>query len=524
MRKKWIVRDANPFDLKKISGEPEISELTARILYQRGIRDAQAMKNFLEPEAAPFHDPFLMRGMREAVDRIKQAIDAHEKICVYGDYDVDGMSASAILIRTLRKFDAWVENYIPDRSEGYGLNIPALEKISANGTDLLISVDCGSTSKAEVAFAKSLGLDVIITDHHSFEDGKTPDTLIVNPKYPGNTYPFRDLSGCGVAFKIAQAIERICAQKSDGRFKKANLNALLDLVAISTVADVVPLTGENRTLVKYGLGVINRRQRRGLAALLDVLDIQTEVTGDSIAYILAPNINALGRMGSARLGVELLTGSGKSMAELYDLAIAMNENNKKRKKEQGITAQMCSDAMKQGDCGEDFLVIEIPGGHEGVAGIVAGNIKEKYYKPVFVLTPNTDGNLKGTGRCIPDINLHEMMSRHSDLFIRFGGHSGACGFTMLKENLPALRQAMEDEMKELGISPNAYPLPEYFSGDINDDGVLDNRDGTILLRKLAGWDVEANPFAIDVDRDGTVDNKDGTILLRKLAGWDIDIH
>ena len=264
MRKKWIVRDANPFDLKKISGEPEISELTARILYQRGIRDAQAMKNFLEPEAAPFHDPFLMRGMREAVDRIKQAIDAHEKICVYGDYDVDGMSASAILIRTLRKFDAWVENYIPDRSEGYGLNIPALEKISANGTDLLISVDCGITNEREIAAVKDK-LNVIVTDHHlpALDDVQSA-VAVVNPNQRGCSYPEKNLCGAGVAFKLSQAL------MNDLRGEDVqSYTTDIDIAALATVADLVQLVGENRKIVRMGLKAMRETNCIGLRALLN---------------------------------------------------------------------------------------------------------------------------------------------------------------------------------------------------------------------------------------------------------------
>ena len=265
MRKKWIVRDANPFDMTKILGESGISELTARILYQRGIRDAQAMKNFLEPEAAPFYNPFDMKGMREAVDRIKQALDTHEKICVYGDYDVDGMSASAILIRTLRKLDAWVENYIPERSEGYGLNVPALQKISSNGADLLISVDCGITNEREIAAVKDV-LDVIVTDHHlpALDDVQSA-VAVVNPNQRGCPYPEKNLCGAGVAFKLSQALmselrgEDVQSYTTD-----------IDIAALATVADLVPLIGENRKIVRMGLKAMRETTCVGLKALVNV--------------------------------------------------------------------------------------------------------------------------------------------------------------------------------------------------------------------------------------------------------------
>ena len=210
MRKKWIVRESNPFNVKKISDDTGVSELTARILYHRGIRDAQSVKNFLEPEAAPFNDPFAMKGMRTAVDRIKRAVDSGELICIYGDYDVDGISASAIMIRTLRGLGAQVENYIPNRSEGYGLNVPALKKIASGGVKLLISVDCGITNEREIAAVKDV-LDVIVTDHHlpALDDVQSA-VAVVNPNQRGCSYPDKNLCGAGVAFKLCQALMNGC--------------------------------------------------------------------------------------------------------------------------------------------------------------------------------------------------------------------------------------------------------------------------------------------------------------------------
>ncbi len=485
----WIIRQKDNMPGRDSDGVPfAIKEL----IRSRGISEDN-ISDFLSDNPKETYDPFLFTGIDEASDIMLNACDSGRDIVIYGDYDADGVTSTALLYEVLRNFLYKVDYYIPSRfSDGYGLNNDAIKRISEKHPGaLLISVDCGSTSKPEVEYAKSLGLDVIITDHHNFEEEKTPDTLIINPKLPGNSYPFKGLSGCGVAFKIAQAIERKCAAKGDSRFTKSQLNALLDLVAISTIADVVPLVSENRSLVKYGLAVVNKRQRRGLAALLDVLDIQSEVKGDDVAYILAPNINALGRMGSAQMGVELLSGANKSMAELYDLATAMQENNKKRKKEQSITAKICDEAMKAKDCGRNFLVIETPGAHEGVAGIVAGNLKEKFYKPVFVLTPNNDGSLKGTGRCIPGINLHELMAKHSDLFIRFGGHAGACGFTMEKDKVEELRAAMQDEI-DLALKENPDILTEklYIEKELSKEEM--SLDFARMIERLQPFG-EANP-------------------------------
>ncbi len=444
----WIIQDSS--HSAPAGDSSRVPFAVRKILERRGINEAE-LEDFLSRTPVQTYDPFLFKGVSEAAETILKALDTGRDIVIYGDYDADGVTATSLLYGVFRNFSLKVFFYIPSRfADGYGLNCSALDKIAAKHPGcLIVTVDCGSTSGAEVEYAKTLGLEVIVSDHHNFEDGKTPDCLILNPKLPENEYPFKDLSGCGVAFKLAQGIERICAAKDDSRFTKTQLNAQLDLVAISTIADVVPLLGENRTLVKYGLHVINERRRRGLAALLDVLDIEGRVSSDEVAYILAPNINALGRMDTAEHGVELLEGSSRSMSELYALATHMAENNKRRRREQDKTTAICAEQLETEDCGEYFLVIRAPGAHEGVAGIVAGNLKEKYYRPVFICTPGDNALLKGTGRCIAGINLHELMAKHSELFIRFGGHSGACGFSMRDKDLPLLRSAMQEEIKLL---------------------------------------------------------------------------
>ena len=405
----WIIQEVDNTPIRDSYGVPVA---ISKMLRRRGITEDK-IADFLSDTPKETYDPFLFQGIKEATDIIMGALDSGREIVIYGDYDADGVTATALLYSVFRNFSLKVFFYVPSRFvDGYGLNNQALERIAKEHPNaLIVTVDCGSTSKDEVAYAKQLGFDIIVSDHHNFEDGNIPDCLILNPKLENNDYPFADLSGCGVAFKLAQGIERVCAQKDDNRFTKQQLNELLDLVAISTIADVVPLVGENRSLVKYGLKVINERKRRGLAALLDVLDIEEDVSSDNVAYILAPNINALGRMGSAALGVELLEGSGKGMAELYELATTMVDNNKARRQEQDKTAKICFEQIEKENCGDYFSVIRAPGAHEGVAGIVAGNLKEKYYRPVFICTPNEDGTLKGTGRCIPGINLHELMAK-----------------------------------------------------------------------------------------------------------------
>ncbi|MDO5441129.1 MAG: single-stranded-DNA-specific exonuclease RecJ [Bacillota bacterium] len=472
----WIIQEVDNTPIRDSFGVPVA---ISKMLLRRGIPEDK-IQDFLSCNPKETYDPFLFENLDAAVRVILEALDTGREIVIYGDYDADGVTATALLYGVFKNFSTKVDFYIPSRFvDGYGLNNAALEKISKKHPNaLIVTVDCGSTSKDEVEYAKSIGFDVIVSDHHSFEEARTPDCLILNPKKETNPYPFKDLSGCGVAFKLAQGIQRICDEKDDNRFTKAQLNELLDLVAISTIADVVPLVGENRTLVKYGLNVINERRRRGLAALFDVLDIDGTISSDNVAYILAPNINALGRMGTAGLGVELLEGSTKSMAELYDLASTMIDNNKARRQEQDRTAKICNEALAKENCGDYFLVINAPGAHEGVAGIVAGNLKEQYFRPVFICTPNEEGVLKGTGRCIPGINLHELMAKHSDLFIRFGGHAGACGFSIKAEDFEKLRDVMQEEVKEI-----LKETPDALTENLYIEKILEPGEKTLSFAK-----------------------------------------
>ena len=427
------------------------------MLSERGVVGTEAVKDFLAERPRTTHDPFLLPDLAESVEVILKAAEEGKKICVYGDYDADGVTSCSLLLSVLAKLTDNLCYHIPSRFiEGYGLNNRAIEEIADEGTKLIITVDCGSTSPDEVNFARSLGVDVIITDHHSPYVSKTPDCLFVNPKRADSRYPFSGLSGCGVAFKLAQGIQRTLEARGDTRFTKADLNSLLDLVAISTVADVVPLLDENRSLVKYGLERLNRQERPGIRALFELLKLGDKtLTSDNIAFIIAPNINALGRMGSASVGVELLTGTEEDMKRLYVLAKQMVDNNQARKSIQDDTVRQCRDAMQNTDCGELFPVIFAPDAHEGVAGIVAGNLKESLYRPVFIITRRSDGQLKGTGRCIPGLNLHEMVSSCSDILTRFGGHAGACGLSLNEENLETFRDRMQKLMEaKIAESPD----------------------------------------------------------------------
>ncbi len=470
MTSKWIIKSREAEGKAPLGIHPSIY----RILSSRGIADS-AMPDFLSTRPKVTYDPFLMPDMREAAEKILAAARAGRRICVYGDYDADGVTSTALLTQVLKLITDNVFYYIPSRFvDGYGLNIEAVHTVKERGAELIVTVDCGSTSPAEVECARQLGMDIIVTDHHTPDAERTPDCLFINPKREGSEYPFRELSGCGVVFKLAQALQRLLCAEGSKAFPKAVLGELTDLVAISSVADVVPLLGENRTLVKYGLEYIARRSRPGLKILLEHLGCGDRlVDSDTIAYLLAPNINALGRMDSAASAVELFCGvapdgsQGRDPGELADM---MKEMNAARKAEQENTWSICMKAMKEEDCGELFPIIRAPGAHEGVAGIVAGNLKETLHRPVCIVTPSEEGLLKGTGRSVSGINMYELLAARQDLFVRFGGHAGACGFSMREEDLPELRRSMQELVKDR-LSDDPEALTEYLEieGELTED-------------------------------------------------------
>lgn len=426
MQKQWV------FPIKEDNKDILIS-----LLEKRGIIGQESVEEFLSDRPQLTHDPFLMKDMKEASDRILVALDKHEHICIYGDYDADGVCGVSLMIEILGKLNADMSYYIPSRfEEGYGLNQEAIAKIKDRGTHLIITIDCGSVSYDEVEYAKELGMDVIVTDHHNLND-KPASCLLINPKQEDCPYPEKGLSGCGVAFKLAQALQR----KLPKKLTKADLNKMLDLVAIATVGDIVPLTGENRTMVKYGIRVINSGKRSGLSMLIKGAGLKDgEINSENIAYVIVPHLNAAGRMLSARTGVKLLTADTEQ--EWKEAADCLLENNRERKRIQDIAFEEAVAQIDECGCQERFLILDLPNAHEGITGIVAGKIKDKYNLPTIIVTPTGENKLKGTGRSIEGLDLYEMLSACSHLFDKFGGHAGACGFTMDSANLQILREAL----------------------------------------------------------------------------------
>lgn len=464
MRKKWIIRESEPFNALRFAEETNLSPITAKILYNRGIRDVQAAKNFMEPEKSPFNDPFLMLGMREAVDRIKKALAAQEKICVYGDYDVDGMSASAILTRTLRKLGANVENYIPDRSEGYGLNVPALQKISAGGTELLISVDCGITNEKEIAAVKET-LDVIVTDHHlpALNEVKSA-VAVVNPNQKGCPYPEKNLCGAGVAFKLSQALF------NDLRGVDVQTYTTdIEIAALATVADLVPLIGENRKIVRMGLKAMSDTDCVGLRALVSASGLgNKKISAGHVAFQIAPRLNSVGRLKAASEGVKLLLT--EDAIEARTLARQLDKMNQQRKE---IEMKMLAAAeekvrLMRSECGGDLstLVIDGKGWLEGVIGLTASKLVERYNLPTIILTTQDGLYYRGSCRSIPALHMKNALDSMAELFDQYGGHSQAAGLTVSAKNLPEFAARFDDYVRNKLRDEDYQPI-------LNVDALID---------------------------------------------------
>lgn len=454
MKKIWIFPEEEKSNQKKV---------IEYLLEKRGILGRGEMDDFLSDSPQLTYDPFLMKDMESGVRRILDAISLKQKICIYGDYDADGVCAISLLLEILGKLSPKVSYYIPSRfDEGYGLNQDAIQSIKNKGVDLVITVDCGSVSFDEVEYAKEIGLDIIVTDHHNVND-KAASCLLINPKQEGCPYPERELSGCGVAFKLAQALQR------STNLTKSDLNRVLDLVAIATVGDMVPLLGENRTMVKYGIKMINKGLRPGLKKLIHGVGLRLgEIKAENLAYVIVPHLNAGGRITTAETGVTLLTSSDEK--ELTHASNQLIANNQKRRKIQEEAFEEVLSIVEEQHQQDLILVIDALNVHEGIAGIVAGKLKEKYHRPAILVTPSGDDSLKGTGRSLDGINLYEILSPCRGLFEKFGGHAGACGFLMKKDKLELLREALHT------IGENLYHADSsLFEPKIHIDGILPPR-------------------------------------------------
>ena len=429
----WIYPNYDENFIKELESY-SISKNIAKILNARNITDMTSVKKYFSDEYEEGYDPFLMHDMQKAVDRINEAIENEERILVYGDYDADGITSTVLLVETLISMGANVSSYIPNRfEEGYGPNKEAFTKIIDSGITLIITVDNGIAGVEEVDLANELGCDVIVTDHHKIQDTIPNAYAIIHPEHPEGNYPFKKLAGVGVAFKLAHALLEIFP------------DFLLDLVAIGTIADMVSITDENRIFVKQGLELINEDPRIGLKMLLELSGIDTKIDEQTVGFYIAPKLNSIGRMDSAKLGLSFLMAEDPVTARA--LAEQIEQYNIQRKQ---VTEDIVKDVISKIENSEKKQknVIMISGEyHEGVLGIVASNIVEKYQKPVFIMNEK-EGVLKGSARSIFDFNIYEAMNKISDLFLAFGGHTLAAGFSFEKSNFEKIEEFLDNEFEE----------------------------------------------------------------------------
>ena len=425
-------------ELNRFSAAAQIPLPIAQILKNRGITDPHAARIFLKKPLEGIHNPFELPDMRLAAERIKKAVEDGEKIVVYGDYDVDGVTSTVILYSFLKKLGANAEYYIPDRvSEGYGINIMAINRIARGGAKLMVTVDCGVTAVGEVEFARTQALDVIITDHHTCKDELPRAVAVVNPKRPDSEYPFSELCGAGVAFKLVMAIAM-----EMGRPAREVFDEYSELAAVGTVADVVPLLDENRIIVERGLDVMRTGGNLGVHALLAVSGaLERPINSTAIAFCLAPRINAAGRLGSSGTAVELLLAD--NAADSARLAAELDSANRERQKtEQEIFAQANETLLKDPLFDKKkVMVIAGEGWHHGVIGIVASRLCDRYYKPCILISYE-NGVGKGSGRSIAGFNLFDALTACEEHLTNFGGHAMAAGLGINADEIAAFDTAI----------------------------------------------------------------------------------
>lgn len=460
------------------------------IMKNRGITGPEEICEYISRKPQTAYDPFLMKGMDEAVSRIFQAVDNKEKIVVYGDYDTDGVTSTALLMRAIGTYTSNLFYYIPSRlDEGYGLHKESISRIKEEGADLLVSVDCGATAAEEVEFAHSISLDTVITDHHNVGEKKAPG-IMVDPRDKDSGYPFTGLAGVGVAYKLALALS------AERPLPPGMKLSLLELVAIGTIGDIMPLTDENRTIVKYGLNVINSgRGCLGIMRLIEMagLDYKT-ITATGLAFGIIPRINSAGRLGDASVSVKMLLSENEDSAEVY--CSRLMELNDRRRSLQDKAYEVCRpEAEHQLEDG-DFLLIEARGVHEGILGIVAGKIKEEMHRPVVIVTPGgEDGLWKGTGRSVEGVNLFEMLNKYNQRFVHFGGHNAACGFTIEESEIAQLRKDLQRDMAQVcRENPAVFDEPVFIDEYIGiEEADLDLAEG-LKLFEPCGKDNEMPVF------------------------------
>ncbi len=442
--KVWKLKPASPA-ASQLARKAGITPLQAQLLINRGITENSVAQSFLSPRLSQMADPMLMKGMDSALKTILAAMETRDKITIYGDYDADGLTATAVLLHFFSDLGIPVTSYVPNRlEEGYGLNGKAIEQIGRNGTGLIITVDCGISGAREIDLAKGLGMEVVVTDHHQMSGESRLNCPVINPHQPDCPFPFKDLAGVGLAFFLAVAIR--AALRDQSWFKgrpEPDLREYLDLVALGTIADRVPLLGQNRMLVKGGIRRMADSRWPGIRAMMDVASVKSsEISSDDLAFRLAPRLNAPGRLGDSDAGLRILTVTDGQEAK--ELALKVNVANGRRQRlEQSILDRIEDMIRSEGQIADrTTLLLWGENWHQGVLGIVASRLVERYHRPSLVVGVK-DGIATGSGRSIDGFNLFKALSRLRSLFHKFGGHAHAAGFRLDEENLEILKRELE---------------------------------------------------------------------------------
>lgn len=470
---------------------PQLPPLVAQILYNRGITEAEDVQDFLARRSPHDTDPFQLRGMRQAVTRLQHAIQAGELVAVYGDYDADGVTATALMVQTLTALGGTACHYIPDRlQEGYGLNREALSRLVGAGVRVVLTVDCGIRSVPEVIHGNQLGLDLIVTDHHYVGEEIPPALATINPTQPGCPYPFKKLAGVGLAFKMAQALLR----EACGPSRLAE-DDLLDLVALGTVADIAPLVGENRDLVARGLERLNTAQRLGLRRLMAQAGIQPgRVDTRTIGFGLGPRLNAAGRLESALAAYELLVTDDEDRAN--QLAQQLEIQNRERQALTQATLEEARQVILQDGASRPLYLISHRSFNAGIVGLVSGRLTEEFYRPTLVAHQG-DAHTTGSARSIPEFHITQALDACADLLERYGGHSLAAGFTVSNENLPKLEARLLDiarrELADVELVPELQ-----IDANLNLRGINRRRVEDLLSARAVGLPVDEHDVGLEI--------------------------
>jgi single-stranded-DNA-specific exonuclease len=467
--------------VNQLAKEINVSPVIAQILIRRGIDTYDKARSFFRPDLSQLHDPFLMDGMDRAVDRLAKALANREAVMIFGDYDVDGTNGAAMLYLFLRQLGVPTNRlfyHIPDRiKEGYGVSRFGIDRAKEYGASLLFTVDCGITAKEQVEYAKSLGLDVIICDHHEAGDDLPKACVVLDPLKPGDGYPFKYLCGTGVAFKLMQGFAR-------SRKEEESVYSYVDFVTLATVADIVPLIGENRTLVKFGLSRINSDPRPGLRALIESAGLSLgKLTSGQIVFVIAPRNNAVGRLGDAMRAVRLLTAEDPKTAG--ELARVLEEENRNRRKIDEETFLHAQELVENYlDLENDAaIILHQDKWHPGVIGIVASRLVEKYYRPTIMMT-TVNGVARGSARSVAGFDIYQALKRVEDKLVQFGGHKYAAGLAVQLDRIEEFREAFNAVVKE-------FLSEELLVREITIDAEIDLADLTPRFRRILG---EFAPF------------------------------